>query len=255
MHLAEIVPILLMAVVPPSPATTPSPAEAAEQELRRMSQELLDAVAPGEAEVWERTLDERFLHLDENGVVRAKAELVAEIRPLPPGLEGRLEIDRFEVVFAGDTAVAAVEVQEHLDYHGQILRSRFRSLDTWRRTPEGWRLVGQHVAAVLKDPPAIELTREELCAYEGVYSLTPEIETTIRCGDDGLTSEREDRPAVTYLPEVRDVFFAPGQPRTRRIFSRDAADGVVGFVDRREGEDVRWTRKQVDDNAEEAMSF
>jgi hypothetical protein len=47
---------------------------------------------------------------------------------------------------------------------------------------------------------------------------------------------------VTYLPEVRDLFFAAGQPRSRRIFMRDTAGNVVGFGDRREGEDVRWQR-------------
>ena len=176
-------------------------------------------------------------------IVRNKAELIAELQPLPAGLEGRIVVDRFRVVFAGDTAIAAVEVQEHLDYHGQPIRSRFRSLDTWRRTPQGWRLAGQHIAAVLKDPPAVALSRGQLCAYEGVYSLKPGLETTITCADDGLTSRREDRPVVKYLPELLDVFFAPGQPRTRRIFTRDTAGRVTGFVDRREGEDVGWTRR------------
>jgi hypothetical protein len=47
---------------------------------------------------------------------------------------------------------------------------------------------------------------------------------------------------VKHSPELRDLFFVPGQPRTRRIFTRDAAGRVDGFVDRREGEDVRWRR-------------
>jgi hypothetical protein len=213
-----------------------------EAELRRMSQELLDAVAPGETAVWERYLDERFVHLDENGVVRTKAELLKEFGPLPPGLVGRIEIDQFRVALAGDTAVVALEMQEYLDYHGQALRTRFRSLDTWIKTDRGWRLIGQHASAVLKDPPAVRLTREQLCEYAGVYVLTPAITTTIRCGEDGLTSERADRPVVKHSPELRDLFFVPGQPRTRRIFTRDAAGRVDGFVDRREGEDVRWRR-------------
>jgi Phenazine biosynthesis-like protein len=50
------------------------------------------------------------------------------------------------------------------------------------------------------------------------------------------------RPPATYLPEVRDVFFVAGQPRSRRIFTRDPAGVVVGFVDRREGGDVRWQK-------------
>ena len=95
---------------------------------------------------------------------------------------------------------------------------------------------------MLKDPPAVRLTQRELCEYAGVYSLTPAIRTTIRCVEAGLTSERADRPLARYSAELRDLFFVPGQPRTRRIFTRDAAGRVDGFVDRREGEDVRWTR-------------
>ena len=112
----------------------------------------------------------------------------------------------------------------------------------WLSTPRGWRLIAEHIAAVLKDPPAVTLPRGELGEYEGVYSLTEAITTTIRFEDDGLTSKREDRPPAKYVAEVRDVFFVPGQPRTRRIFTRDAAGRVDGFLDRREGEDVRWTR-------------
>ena len=221
------------------PSTSPSDTEA---ELRRLTQELFDAIAPGDAAVWRRYLHENVILLDENGVVRDKAALLEELAPRPAGLVGRIEIDRYQVRLHGDTAVAAGEVQEYLDYHGQSLRSRFRFVDTWIRTAEGWRLIAQHTSAVLKDPPAIRLTREELCGYAGLYRLTPDITTIVRCTDDALTSERTGRPAATYLCEVRDVFFIAGQPRTRRIFLRDATGKVAAFVDRREGEDVRWQR-------------
>jgi regulator of sigma D len=217
------------------PAT---PAE--EAELRRMTQELLDAIAPGHVEVWQRYLHERMTHVDENDKVRTKAELLSELTPLPPGLVGRLAIDAFKAEVAGDVALVTHEDQEYLDYFGQELHSRFRSTDTWLKTAEGWRLFGEHTMAVLKDPPAIELTQQQLCEYNGSYSLTAQITAKVQCSDKGLVSERTGRPAATFLPEVRDVFFAPGQPRTRRIFVRDDAGKVVGFVDRREGEDLRW---------------
>jgi hypothetical protein len=44
------------------------------------------------------------------------------------------------------------------------------------------------------------------------------------------------------LVEVHDVLFTPGQPRTRKIFQRDANGKVTGFLDRRGGEDVVWRR-------------
>jgi len=220
------------------PAT---PAE--ESELRRMTQELLDAVAPGRTDVWQLYLHDRLIHVDENGIVRTKAELLKELAPLPAGLEGRIAIDSFRIEVENNLAIVTHEDQEHLHYFGQVLRSRFRSTDTWLRTADGWRLIGQQTSAVLEDPPSIKLTREQLCGYNGSYSLTAEIVAKVQCSELGVVVERTGRPKAEYLPEVIDVFFAPGQPRTRRIFVRDDAGKIVGFVDRREGEDVRWVKQ------------
>ena len=215
----------------------------AEVELRRIVQEMIDAVAPGNAEVWRRYLHERVLRVDENGAVQTKEELLKEFTPLPPGLVGRAKVDTFKIETHGDVAVVAFELQEHLDYHGQILRSRFRVSDTWLKTAQGWQLLAEQVAAVLKDPPSIKLTQQQLCEYNGTYVLTAQITTTLSCTPQGLTAQRSGRPAANYLAEVADVFFVAGQPRTRRVFLRDAQGKVTGFADRREGEDVRWSRK------------
>jgi ketosteroid isomerase-like protein len=223
----------------PSPSAPPDDVVAL---LKRQTQELMDAVAPGKAEVWQRYLLDDVVYVDENGVVYAKATLLEELKPLPAGLVGRIEVDRFQARVHGDTAVTAAEIQEYLDYYGQELRTRFRFVDTWVRTPEGWRLAARHTAAVLKDPPAISLSQEELCAYAGEYRLTPEITTKVSCTKGALIAERTGRPPAAYVPEVRDVFFVAGEPRSRRIFTRDAAGAIVGFIDRREGDDVRWQK-------------
>jgi hypothetical protein len=210
--------------------------------LRAMTQELVDAVAPGDVAPWQLYLDEGFIQLDENGTVRTKAELLREIRPLPAGLVGSIAVDRFRAEMSGDTIVVAVELQERLDYHGQLLHTRFRSMDTWRRTPAGWRLIGQHTAAVLRDPPTVTLPRADLCAYAGTYRLTGTIAATIACEGDELVATREGRTPVRYRAELRDLFFAAGQPRSRRVFLRDPGGRITGFADRREGEDIVWRR-------------
>lgn len=223
-------------------AVSATPQAKTEAELLTKTQALVDAVAPGNKAPWNEDLDQRFIQMDENGTVRSKQELLREIEPLPAGLVGHIKVENFRVRQIGALAVAAYELQESLDYRGQPLHTRFRSLDTWLRTKQGWRLMAQHTAAVLKDPPAIKLSQDELCAYSGTYQLTPEIQTSIKCVADGLEAERAGRPSVTYRPEVRDLFFAPGQPRSRRIFQRGPDGSVVSFVDRREGEDIRWVR-------------
>ena len=103
----------------------------AEGELRKAVQDMLDAIAPGNADVWKRYLHERVVLVDENGVVRTKTEMLAEFSPLPPGLVGNLALDKLKMEQHGDIAVLAYEAQEHLDYHGQKLASRYRINDTW----------------------------------------------------------------------------------------------------------------------------
>ena len=213
-----------------------------EQTLRAATQQMLDAIAPGDVPVWDRLVDPRAVMVDENDVVRGKAAMLNELQPLPKGLVGHLKIAEFRMTLAGDVAVVTHEDDETLDYFGQMLYSRFRNTDTWHRTPRGWRLIGQQVLAVPKDPPAVALDTATLCAYAGRYVLTAEISATARCDGDHLVFGRDGRPDRTFLPELKDQFFEPGQPRTRRLFQRDANGAITGFVDRREERDIHWTR-------------
>jgi Domain of unknown function (DUF4440) len=221
---------------------TVSPAQSLDDQLRATTQALLDAIAPGDRSVWDAQLDPSFIHLDEAGAVRTRSEFLDQLTPLPPGLVGRIQIDTWRLAIHGDVAVAVYELQEHLDYHGQVLRSRFRTMDTWQQAQGRWRLISEHTAAVLKDPPAITLSQKQLCEYAGTYSLTADLRTIVTCTADGLESTRSGQKPVIYRAELLDVFFVAGQPRTRRIFLRDGNGQVQAFVDRREGEDVRWQK-------------
>ena len=114
--------------------TTVVPAQSLDDQLRATTQALLDAVAPGDRTVWDAQLDPDFIHMDETGVVRTRAEFLNQLTPLPAGLVGRIQIDTWRLAIHGNVAVAVYELQEHLDYHGQVLRSRFRTMDTWQQT-------------------------------------------------------------------------------------------------------------------------
>lgn len=221
---------------------TPEPAADTERTLHSATQEMLDAIAPGHVAVWEHWLDPAVIQVDENDVVRGKAQILKELQPLPKGLVGHLKIAEFRMALAGDVAVVTHEDDETLDYFGQLLRSRFRMTDTWHRTPQGWRLLGSQVLAVHQDPPAVVLDATTLCGYAGRYVLTPEISVAARCDGDKLVFQRAGRPDRVFLPELKDQFFEPGSPRTRRLFQRDATGALTGFVDRREERDIHWTR-------------
>ncbi len=215
---------------------------ATEATLRRNTQALLDAVAPGDTSVWDRLLDPAVIQVDENDVVRGKSEILNGLKPLGPGLVGTLSIDDFRTSIHDNVAVVSHEDRETLDYHGQTIRSRFRSTDTWARTNGAWRMIASQALAVLQDPPTLPLDRTTLCGYSGRYAMAADIDATVACAGDSLLVKRQGRPDRVFVPELRDVFFERGQPRTRRIFLRDANGQITGFVDRREARDIAWHR-------------
>ena len=208
--------------------------------LRRQTQELLDAVAPGNTAVWERYLAPDMVYVSEAGEVQHKKELIAQLSPMPPGISGHLEISTFDVVVHGGFAVTTHEDHESEQYFGQELHSRYRTTDTWKQTDAGWRLVASQVLALLDDPPAISLGASKLQEYTGTYTLTPTIAYTIRRDGDRLFGKRSGRDEEELFVEAPDVLFVRGRPRSRKVFRRNEAGAIAGYFDRREGHDVAW---------------
>jgi hypothetical protein len=210
--------------------------------LKMQTQAMLDAVAAGDTKVWDRYLDPAMIYLAEDGTRKGKADLLKELQPLPRGISGAITIGAFEVRAHGNVAIATHDDNERENYYGQMLNAQYRTTDTWLQTKDGWRLIASQVHAALIDPPSMQPPASRLDEYAGVYRLTPEISYTIRRADATLNGERTGRSAQMLKPEAPDVFFVPGQPRIRKIFLRDASGRVTGFVDRREGRDVKWER-------------
>ena len=54
------------------------------RELLRNTQQMMDAVAPGQKPVWDHFLATDCLYTDENGVTMNKAKFLQQLTPLPP---------------------------------------------------------------------------------------------------------------------------------------------------------------------------
>jgi len=238
---------LVLAAASLSIATGAGAAAPAEERVRavllRQTQELLDALAPGKAGVWDRYLDPDVKYVDETGKVLSKKEMIADTKGLPAGVSGRIEATQYEVALHGDVAIATYVDDEHENYHGHELHCQYRTTQTWRKNPEGWRLIAAQVLAMRTDPPAIALPARLCEEYRGKYALTPEITYEIRCRDGALEGQRSGRPADALKAEASDVLFVPGRPRYRFVFLRDAQGGITGFAERREAWDLVWRRQ------------
>ena len=212
--------------------------------LRKKDQALLDAIAPGDRKVWEAALASDAVYVDENGVTLDRAEFLKQLDPLPAGASGNLRIDTYSAHVSGDLATVIHTDNEEENYHGQMLKARYLMTETWRLENGGWKLHMVHAYAVLKDPPAVGLPAKGMQEYAGTYSGGKDLQYVIQWDGEQLVGGRAGRSLTPLRVEVRDVLFVAGQPRTRKIFQRDATGVVTGFVDRREGEDLKWERSR-----------
>jgi hypothetical protein len=212
--------------------------------LGRQAQELLDAVTAGDAKVWDRYLDPQIIYVSEAGELETKASLLPQITPLPAGITGKIAIGKLQIHRFGDTAVVMHVDEESESYFGHPLHDQYMTTQTWHYGEGGWKLVGTQVLATLIDPPAIELPADQLDDYVGTYRLTDSITYAITRDGATLVGQRSDRKAQPLRVEVKDVLFVPGQPRTRKIFLRDAHGQIDRMADRRESRDVVWIRQR-----------
>lgn len=242
----EILTLAAAAILPAA-----SRAETVPALLKAQTQELMDAVGRGDSEPWKRYVHADCLYTSEDGEVSDRTRLLADLKPLPEGVSGRIEVIDFRARVEGGTAVATYVSDEHEDFHGHALHCQYRSTDTWLKTRSGWRLLSSQVLALRTDPPAVALDPAKADEYCGRYSLTPEIAFEIRkksvpeaqtAGGSALEGEQTGRPPRELRAEAPDVFFSPGRVRYRYVFRRDAAGRIAGFAERREAWDLVWSR-------------
>jgi hypothetical protein len=141
----------------------------------------------------------------------------------------------------GDIATVIHIDDETENYHGQTLKARYLTTETWQKSGSDWKLLLVHTYAMLQDPPAQKLSEKELDAYIGRYTAGDLVYTLHREGDR-LIGRREGGKPVEWTAELRDVFFISGQPRIRKIFQRDGNGKITGFVERRESWDLVWKK-------------
>ncbi|MFL6263424.1 MAG: DUF4440 domain-containing protein [Thermoanaerobaculia bacterium] len=235
---------ILAGIILLSPQTAPAApkAEDVAAMLQRQTQELMDAITYGKAEVWERYLDPKAIYTTEDGTLQTKAQMVEGTKPLPEGVSGTIKVTDFKATVHGQVAITNYVSDEHETYHGHELHCQYRSTDTWMKTPAGWRLVASQVLALRTDPPAVPFTSRQMDEYVGRYSLTPTITYEIRRQGDGLEGQQTGRKAEPLKLEAPDVLFVLGKTRYRKIFQRDADGRVIGFAERREAWDLDWKR-------------
>ncbi len=211
--------------------------------LRKTDQALLDAIAPGDSGPWNAVMSPDFTYADENNHVFTRAEYIKEFVPMPKGISGHLAIDTYDAHRQGDTVVVLHRDSETESYFGSELHAQYLMTEVWQRLDGRWMLRSVHCAAVPTDAPTIQLSTDEMDQLTGTYragSLT----YVIRRDGSRLLGGQPGRSEAELKAETRDVLVVAGQFRNRKVFSRNQAEAVTGFADRRENRDLLWSKVQ-----------
>src|ERR1700720_725663 len=133
-----------------------SPAEkdaaVTETELVRRTQELYDAVVPGNQAPWKKYFADDCIFADEKGRTMDKTKLVADITPMPAGYSGAIKITNVQSRTIGDTAVLSYDLNETEIIFGQKETARYHTTDTWPRRNGEWQIIASQAHRYYEDP-------------------------------------------------------------------------------------------------------
>jgi hypothetical protein len=189
-------------------AIAPVTARAASPEavawFQTTEQALLDAVAPGDKAVWERVMDPTCVVTTEEGQLLTREQFLADLRPLPEGLSGRIGVRELTVQEFPAFALVRFLADESMSVFGHPLAVQYRVTNTYRRDGSAWRMVASHFSVVTRDPPEQPVSRADWPGLVGTYRLLPNGWTfTVELRDGRLVGGRDPgslRPLVPLTP-------------------------------------------------------
>jgi hypothetical protein len=235
--------VLLLAELAAGPARADDAPAPVREELLSLTRGILDAIALGKADVWERLLAEDAIIIDEFGRKQGKREAVEGLKPLPEGLSGSIELRDARVRAFGDAALVDGELYERETVFGQELVVRYVMLATWVRRGGAWKLAGMEDVTLPTDPPALAVRGLRLDDYPGTYRYGPGRTFTVRRHGDALAvssgASGKERP---LRPVAKDVFSEGSDEKNLLVFQRDGKGRVNGLVERRKYNDLRMSR-------------
>lgn len=212
-----------------------------QDELVRRTQELFDSVAPGNQEPFKKYFAEDAMFFDEKGRNMDKAALVKDIQPIPKGYSGTIKLVRPKSHIEGGVAIMSYDLDETETIFGQKMTARYHETDTWMRRRGKWQIVAGQVLRYYEDPAPGKADTSKFPSYVGTYQLGPERTMTITSEDGHLFAQRNGRPREELIPEASDIFFRKGV-EGRILFGQGEGATVTSLIDRRNNEDVVWTK-------------
>jgi hypothetical protein len=233
--------VLLATAAPAWAEEAPAPVR---QEIVAITQELMDALVPGKADVWQRLLLDDAMVTDEFGRRQTKKEIVDSIHPFPTGFSGSIEIRDPHVHLYGDTAVLDCEEYEQETVFGQKLVVRYIAMNTYVRRDGKWKVAAMLDVTLPTPPTALEVRGLHLEDYAGTYRYGPERAWVFGVENGKLVYRtKAGRPPISVDAVAKDVFMGGDDEKNVLIFRRDDAGKITELIERRKFNDLHLRRE------------
>ena len=211
-----------------------------QDELVRRTQELYNAIVPGNQAPWKKYFADDCIFSDEKGRTLDKAKLIADITPMPAGYSGAIKIDNVQSRIIDDTGVLSYDANETETIFGQNLTARYHITDTWLRRGGEWKIIASQAHRYYEDPGIGKIDPKKLGDFIGIYELAPGQTRSVTAEGENLFVERKGKKEQLF-PETSDLFFRKGV-EGRILFRYDDHSKIDALVDRRNNEDVVWRK-------------
>ncbi len=240
MNIRSLIFVLIFSFFRPVELIHGDPAAITQEELVNRTQELFDAVVPGNKEPWQKYFADDCIFADEKGRNLNKTQLIADIAPLPRGYSGTIKIVNPKSVIHGDTAILSYDVDETETIFGQNLTARYHVTDTWLHRNGVWQIAASQAMRYYEDPAVGRIDPKKFIDFSGTYELAPGQTRRVFSEGENLYVERNGK-REQLLPEGSEIFFRKGI-EGRILFRYAASRKVDALIDRRNNEDVVWRR-------------
>ena len=144
-----------------------------QEELVRRTQELYEAVVPGDQTPWKKYFADDCIFADEKGRLLDKPKLIADIAPLPAGYSGTIKVENVQSRLIGNTAILSYDADETETIFGQNLKARYHITDTWLQRNGSWQIVASQAHRYYEDPATGKADPKKFADFTGTYELAP----------------------------------------------------------------------------------
>lgn len=221
--------LLLSAALLTGLITSPSHAEDVSSLLHGLTQTFSDAGQQGKGSVMAQYLDDDVIFFNEDGSKATKADM-SQNGPPAPGVNRTITTTDWNCKVYGNTAVTSFVDVVEVGPAGQRQEFKYRSVETWLKKKGSWKMIGSETLTLREDPPAVALDQRTLEQYVGTYEAFPGADMTFTRQGDRLLASLNGGAAVAQQAQARDILFSPGRSATPKVFQRDDAGRITGFV-------------------------